>query len=140
MTNASLSKAIAYLGAVEVTPGRYAFTMLRRDHADWRNFTACVSRYEWFTVSADALAVYSSQEYSEAYWLQAYAKPMPAWWSPEQRIMLRCPSCRGLISRWPKEDAWKVDRCEHCDNILIEPDAGYERITADLQTGAEVPA
>ena len=121
MTNDSLSKAIAYLGAIEVAPGRYAI----------KSPTAGT----WMITSADGLAaIHDAKAPVGKYQI------MPAWWSPEQRIMLRCPSCRGLISRWPKEDAWKVDRCEHCDNILIEPDAGYERITADLATGEEIPA
>jgi hypothetical protein len=117
-----LARAIEYLGAVEVAPGRYAMTWGRR----------------WYVTDAEGVELTRLLGAGEM--IASIPCKMPAWWSPENRVMLRCPSCQGVISRWPKDDAWKVDRCEHCDGILIEPDAGYDRITADLETGEEVPA
>ena len=88
VTNDSLSKAIAYLGAVEVAPGTLAF---RGHDGQYRIINECrVLDYLGRAGAATTLA--------------------PLWWTPEQRIR------------------------------LSGDPANPQRITANLETGAEVPA
>lgn len=69
--NDSLAKAIAYLGAVEVAPGRYAWHREPEPSG-------------WYVGPESALYVPM---------LSLFAK-MPAWWSPEQRFAWRMPDGR----------------------------------------------
>jgi len=99
MTNAdtsALERAIAYLSAVEVAPGRYAY------QRDSRYLVA--STTDMVMMGAGSLSL---------------GRVMPAWWQPQQRFAWRM-TCGG-------------DHAGH-------PMGCSERITADLETGAEMPA
>lgn len=114
-TNDSLSKAIAYLGAVEVAPGRYAWHV--PIGGTWNVCTA-----------DDLLAGFTDAG-------EIFGVPMPAWWEPNQRFARRCTGggvagmrCGAIVSAF-----MGCGRFKYCAGY-------YERITADLETGAEVPA
>lgn len=102
-TNDSLAKAIAYLGAVEVAPGRYAFRAF--GEGPWK--------------IAEHLETWPINENSSP----AYRVEMPAWWSPDQRFAWR--DAKGFMY-------FHAERAKAYN--------ATERITADLETGAEVPA
>ena len=108
----SLTKAIAYLGAVEVAPGRYAFR---------------ISGQNWFVSTTNALEYYFAGFASDGErleYLQARCETarMPIWWTPDQRFAWRS-IVDGSFWKDPGNDT----------NVR-------ERIAADLETGAEVPA
>jgi hypothetical protein len=67
----SLARAVEYLGAVEVAPGRYAFRAF--GEGPWK--------------IADHLETWPINENSTP----AYRVEMPSWWSPEHRTTERCP-------------------------------------------------
>lgn len=116
MTSA-LQNAIDYLGAKEVAPGYYAF--LSPTLHRWCVFPATVFSHE---KNPDGFVLNVVDEAS---------KPMPSWWTPEQRFAWRC-----------------IDKV--CAKVFLYPSAtaGHDsvaghyakRITADLNTGEEIPA
>ena len=145
MTNDSLSKAIAYLGAVcvrtgitetiiggdgkgpnrtsELRPALYAY----RDRNAERFYT--IDRNALFDLQrrlnqTDSSASAVEDAYQD--WCDATeATGLPTWWSPERR------------SAWRHGASCKPGpRTTFATNL--EPSC--ERITADLETGAEVPA
>ena len=117
----SLARAIEYLGAVEVAPGRYAVKDGERylviDESDVPGLA-----FEFETGEPDPDAC-------------AQVTEMPSWWSPEQRF-----AWRNYIgaNRW----ATTVERVESVPSAGDNPwpVLSRERITADLETGAEIPA
>ena len=119
MRNDSLAKAIAYLGAREVpgNPGFYASQNLLG--------------IGWWTIPRDrveslAVDILDPRVLS---WPALDAAKMPAWWTPEQRFAWLNGAGNG--ERYSTEE----EAFDH------EWDQGApERITADLETGAEVPA
>jgi hypothetical protein len=75
----ALERAIAYLGAVEVAPGRYAFPARTITRQPQNTIT-----YEAWHV-ADKCALIKIIVHAAAL-STVGAVPMPAWWSPEQRF------------------------------------------------------
>jgi hypothetical protein len=115
----SLARAIDYLGAVEVAPGRYAFEF------KGRRPLATIDP-GWLSVSTGDLAQFQAQREFEESDGRAYgelidaAVILPSWWSPGTRVLNRCDACSS--ESFP------------CHPFSIRV------ITADLETGAEVPA
>lgn len=83
----ALDRAIEYLGAVEVAPGRYAYltdTLARLSHKDHVN--------RWAITTSGALIKYEILRedgefvYTASGELMASSNIMPAWWTPENRF------------------------------------------------------
>lgn len=119
LKNDSLAKAIAYLGAVEVAPGK--FTAFKDGRGQWRGL-----KPEAFRVDPDRMGgrdVYYN-------YCRVYASfAMPAWWSPEQRFAYRSRTTGYVYPPFTGQGQ---------DPASCYP--AFERITADLETGEEVPA
>jgi len=70
-------------------------------------------------------------ETRNGYWFSANGSPMPSWWSPERRTAFYVVSAATgkrlshVCAGEPPPEAHESQR--------------FERITADLETGAEVP-
>lgn len=115
-TQGALARAIESLGAVEVAADLYALP--------------CKTRHgnilSWETLSGTSLRAYflylTTNEGKQRGHISMRTR-MPAWWSPESRFAQRC-DLSGALS-CPPETA-----CE----------STHTRITADLETGQEVPA
>jgi hypothetical protein len=130
--NDSLSKAIAYLGAVEVIDTRadsapdadyptvYAFPSQLPDVAPWRICDAST-----LVMLHEAHLHYAKSHAFDIF--VARTKKMPDWWTPEQRWTYKCPDCGVYAGEDP-------DASKKCSG------AAWKRITADLQTGAEISA
>jgi len=109
--------------AVEVAPGRYA----------WHTKRFPYTSGAWLTANSDWLleASYDGVEIHER-----FATLMPPWWSPSQRFAWRnVPNmdCRGNCNAEKRY-------LENPHDDFGVPAEFYERITADLETGAEIPA
>ena len=121
-TNDSLAKAIAYIGAVEVAPGRYAFRAF--GEGPWK--------------IAEHLETWPINENSSP----AYRVEMPAWWSPNQRFAWRetQSAYRGAVK--DKEGGLVLIASPDfdADNVTRLRPPHWRRITASLQDGSEVPA
>lgn len=119
MKNDSLQKAIAYLDAVEVAPRKWAIQVDRGDGVKerWvivgRNTLETMRRYGFNTTRTGVL--------------------MPSWWTPESRFAWRVemPSGKFYIehNKPPKDAQYGKLRPPY---IIC--------VTADLETGEEVPA
>jgi hypothetical protein len=113
----ALANAIEHLGAVEVAPGRYA----RRE--------APVVPYEIISeailrqYAPEAIATFGHRDRQFC-----GIVTMPPWWTPEQRFAWRTSDGRRVVP----------DASQRTPGTMRK--LGWERITADLQTGAEVPA
>jgi hypothetical protein len=124
VTNDSPVKAIAHIGAVEVSPGRYAF-----EHRVWLSDAHGDEAFYYLVDEKGlkderAFAHPSSQLFFE--WLRQYTvRVQPSWWTPEQRFAYRAPN-GAIFSAIPYYVGYAAKY--------------YERITADLETGAEVQA
>lgn len=70
-TSDSLAKAIAYLGAVEVAPGRYAMTWGKR----------------WYVTDAEGVELTRLLGGGEM--IAHIPTVMPSWWTPERRFALK---------------------------------------------------
>lgn len=129
MTNDALAKAIAYLDAVEVAPpstepparGERAFTRYAVKSPNGRWHTFCEA-----TLAKFAEGPLNHFRYQVTIG-RAFAL-MPSWWTPEQRFAWRSNVTGFLLAR--NKDGSTRKRA---------PWTCY-RITADLETGAEVPA
>ena len=127
-TNDSLAKAVACLGAVEVAPGQYA---VPRGVNPW----ACCP--------TAALAAFDSYpDFSAWYEARGDVADAPSWWSPEQRFAWaldrKTGNKREAFDGTQDEGIKALSRLAcHITNGLPR---GRKRITADLTTGAEVPA
>jgi hypothetical protein len=127
-TNDSLAKAISYLNAQEVAPGRYAIPSK--------------SGKAWFTTNTDGV-IAAADESDVRLSVHRYQK-MPAWWTPEQTFAYRLNSY-GESSYGPWTDAAKAKRGATIDDLASQLKAfidakNCDRITADLNTGEEIPA
>ena len=124
-TQNQFSKAIEYLGAVEVAPGRYAYQ--QNPSAPWRTF------------DSDALCNLAlnlgpgGKGYGPWAFTLEYAE-MPAWWTPEQQFAwaFEYNDC-GTIRRAPGRFTDQTDAYFAGVGRVV-------KLTADLTTGAEVPA
>jgi hypothetical protein len=105
MKNDALSKAVAYLGAVEVAPNKYALTWGKR----------------WYVTDAEGVELTRLLGGGEM--IASIPTKMPAWWTPEQRFAWR--DAKGFMY-------FHAERAKAYN--------ATERITADLVSGAEVPA
>jgi len=134
-TQNQFSKAIEYLGAVEVAPGRYAYL---RKHVDqpYSKVGSDLNKYagRWFVMDTD-----KSEPRSD--------RMMPAWWSPEQGEAFRfkgagLPASEYAMRFHTFDEASAFNIQQHGSNEydLREGRLIIERIEADLETGAEVPA
>lgn len=68
---------------------------------------------------------------------------MPSWWSPERQYAWRVFNGPGSATYGPWTEQALAERFETKDDLFCEinaHDGDYERITADLETGEEVPA
>lgn len=114
----ALAAVVKALDAVEVAPGYYAWKL-----------NEGATRPTWVVANVDDLLTIridgmwpewpTNEETNEP---DNRAVMMPSWWSPERRKTTRCTGCG------------KITQTNHCIGKRIE------RITADLTTGAEVPA
>ena len=124
MTNDSLAKAIAHLGAVEVAPGRYA----------WHTKRFPYTSGAWLTANSDYLLEVS---YDGVEIHEKFATLMPEWWTPGQRFA-------SFDGDTLKATGSSKTAATLCDTRAEAPIYGaplpYRLITADLETGAEVPA
>ena len=113
-TNDSLAKAIAYLGAVEVAPGRYAAKIFD---------SSATGRWHLFPAERLKAIACDMDDPRVLWWPALRSVEMPAWWSPDQRFAWR--DAKGFMY-------FHAERAKAYN--------ATERITADLTTGAEVPA
>ena len=135
-TTDSLASAVASLGAVEVAP---PVCSLRHDHG----VTPCepdpgTTRYAWpscesenWFVGDDAALLHAHEPEPLDY---GHFVMMPDWWSPERRFARRCTG-RGVEGMRCGRIVEAFEKCG-CEYAM----GYYERITADLNTGAEIPA
>ena len=105
----ALERALDYLGAVEVAPGRYAY------QRDSRYLVA--STTDMVMMGAGSLSL---------------GRVMPAWWRPERREAWRMTCDGGHVGARDASERFAAWPAEHL--------TCSERITADLETGDEVPA
>jgi hypothetical protein len=129
----SLARAIEILNAVEVAPGRYAY----RDDATRRYYVsseADLCRLAGYLDGAADDGATTGDAYSR-WCADTLSTEMPSWWSPQQRFAYRatdaCEVCAGFANQRPMEDP---------RDAADVPESHWERITADLTTGEEVPA
>jgi hypothetical protein len=132
-TTSALSRAIQYLGAVEVAPGRWAF----KPHKDFQGY---------LVVGSDALSgidkrldIFGTSE-AIAHFLGTATRSfvrMPAWWTPEKRF--------ALVEADEVALAYEtLDQCiaekERQRALGIPWSSLGSLVTADLTTGEEMPA
>lgn len=126
-TNA-LQRAIDYLGAVKVAPGRYAYRS--DDVKSW-----CI---------ATAAMLENLSEAKQGRGPRPNLKPfcdaiMPPWWSPEARFAWRIAGNGPNVTKADRADRFGSERAAKAEAHFIGG-AAVERITADLETGEEIPA
>lgn len=109
-TNETLERAIKYLEAVEVAPGRYAFHV---------KGAPC-----WYVVTSKSLAAYGKKQTP----IVENPVAMPYWWSPENRTCVTCSKCDGRNVAKSHFNGARL-----CSGTT-------QRITANLETGEEMPA
>jgi hypothetical protein len=126
-TSEALAKAVQYLGAVEVAPGRYAFPARTTTKA----LEGTTKREAWHVTDANGVIgiIVHAKALSEA-----GAVAMPAWWSPEKRFAWRT-NWEGFSER---TQALRFKSRGDAERYIEGGDV--ERITADLETGDEVQA
>ena len=117
--NDTLTRAIEYLGAVEVAPGRYAW---QPNGDEWR---------VWRVVDAETLLDLAAWVGLDPF---RCGHAMPTWWSPERRLAWRLVGDPTDTRYETKQDALADLRGIGAIGATIE------RITADLNTGDEVSA
>ena len=131
----ALASAVAYLGAVEVAPGRYAFPSKvapRWFTCDLANIALC----------EPAAGVYFAPIDKGDSFFGCKLTPcvlMPPWWRPDSRFAWRV--VRRPLNKQPRvlftvRTEEEARRLAHSSDNLRH----VERITADLNTGEEVPA
>lgn len=126
-TNDSLSKAVADLGAKEVAPGKVAI----QNKCDLGSFPSGT----WYVFPLSVISQPGPIWFGNGV-------PMPAWWNPEQRFAWaldrKTGNKREAFDGTQDEGIKALSRLAcHITNGLPR---GRKRITADLTTGAEVPA
>jgi hypothetical protein len=131
MANESLSRAIDYLGAVEVAPGRYA----RQECASvpWE----IIPEHVLIAVPAERIARFGTSKRAE-YGIAT----MPAWWSPDSRFawkLIYGAQCQDVDNR---RFRFKHEAFDGMHNYTKSYASHIwpKRITADLETGQEVSA
>ena len=78
----------------------------------------------WFIATAESLI---RCQIDDEFGLDEHSTAMPSWWSPEQRFAWRCDDCGEI--------------CETQDDLArVCTTQSVSRITADLNTGQEIPA
>lgn len=121
----ALTRAIEYLDAVEVAPERYAFQIARGDE------------YPWYVATREQAQImcerYQALEgggfYDRVSWVKEQGVlKMPRWWTPERRFAVMSGSERRA---WPT----RSEALYHASEFRY---SGI--ITADLETGEEIPA
>ena len=124
------AKAISYLGAVEVAPpsaeppayGDRAFTRYAMQSPNGR----------WHTFYEATLAKFAEGPLNHFRYQVTIGRAfvlMPLWWSPEQRFAWRSYNDGSIRTGPPKGRRGQL--------AAIPP---FQRITADLETGEEIPA
>jgi len=133
----ALSKAIASLGAVEVAPGRYA---VRPDLLGdrWRFTSEQALRV---LGSALTLATRDERSITSALWREhsgnlVYA---PSWWSPEQRFAWKLTHGSSDVDNRRFESEGEAYHGMHSYTTTYARGISVERITADLESGEEIP-
>ncbi len=149
-TNDSLAKAVAYLGAVEVAkieravdylgateiePDRYAYFEL--DDL-WHVVNG--SKLEPLAITLRSVSGSKAQIKAHRIWRAGHFDvTMPAWWTPEQRFAWRIASNGPNVCKADRSDRYGSEAAAKREAHFIGG-AAVERITANLETGAEVPA
>ena len=142
IATSALERAITYLGAVEVAPGRYAY----RDDATHRYYVVTadvMERLPQYLDAEDDSHTASHGGYSE--WCADHlSAAMPRWWRPEQRCAWRVvpaesPNAPDHDDPGPLPDDRYPTLAQAEDAAADYGQIEYERITADLETGAEAP-
>ena len=122
--NPTLSRAIAYLGAVEVAPGRYAYK--QRDYIGEPGTYVVANAW---TIREVPIAEGNSKQAAQALAL-THTVQMPRWWTPERRFAVRLQGdILGVYMRAGTSAARALECSLHA-----------EAITVDLATGKEIPA
>lgn len=133
-TTDSLASAVARLGAVEVAPGRYALRVelcphgCDEYHCHDEPTTCPGTNPRWVTMAERDLEPYKNGRRGVSY------TAMPSWWRPDSRFAWRLPKgSYGVATDKRFKTRDEAEASAICGEIA-------ERITADLETGAEVPA
>ena len=113
----ALKRALEYLGAVEVAPGRYAAKLGER----WHTFTE--SRL--------------TERVRDGWRTHGNYQPMPSWWTPEQRFAWRVKGSNVRLVCADLNSAMKA-RENPLGGLERFAHNYYEHITASLETGAEI--
>jgi hypothetical protein len=117
----ALSQAIRYIGAEQVRPAHVAL-YAHYDHGTHRYYI--VTEHDLATLGG-ALALLIPTTHADVYsrWCaHTPAAEMPRWWTPERQYAYRALNSFGQ---------WEV--------VSFTAGHDLQRITADLETGAEVP-
>lgn len=135
MTNDTLVKAIAYLGAVEVAPGLYA-----RCEAPGSVPFEIIPEAILREYTPERIARFGNRDRQFC-----GIVTMPSWWTPSQQFawrawMLEDVSGPNEIGSMRRRDLGTFSAFDDEVRPLIERGAHWQRITANLETGEEVPA
>jgi hypothetical protein len=124
----ALARAIDYLGAVEVAPGRYAFP-LEVGKGPWRTCTPATLIESYELHFEHAAYTRAKQVY------ETRTVPMPSWWSPTCReVWQTVRDADGFIySSNPTESEGR----QVLEGVCGAP-VTLRHVTADLNTGEEV--
>jgi hypothetical protein len=118
-TTDALQRAIQYLGAVEVAPGRYAYRNER------------LSRWEIISQAAMCARDRGGHWCPRHQWAVA----MPAWWTPDERFAAYIGD--EIVSRDMTRDRTVLKA--HWALQDGQPTSVVRVVTAELTTGEEVP-
>ena len=124
-----LQRAIKYLGATEVTEGAWAFQL---GNAWYVRMYAEMEQLDDYLLQAeeanDNSGRYLASDRKAAFmlWFEAEVGRMPGWWSPQAQFAWRHKKTGSLL--YGGFATQSFDR------------RSYNRIAANLETGAEVPA
>ena len=147
-TTDPLASAVAYLGAVEVAPPSPE-PPARGDRAFARYAMQSPSG-RWHTFYGATLAKFAEGPLNHFRYQVTIGRAfvlMPSWWTPTDRFAWRVSDCdfpyrNGLLVRRLGEEfeGLVLVKTPSGSNPWMERLRHLQRITADLETGAEVPA
>lgn len=136
-TQLELPRVIKYLSAVEISPEiRCPLSYEHMHEGEWCDGVLTYARYAWKGCEFEAYVVAATDVLSTTdrweFWAAGIDENdpvvvMPDWWTPDSREATRCSIC-GTVA----PDSWDEGPCN------VHAPRTWERITADLETGAEV--
>lgn len=129
----ALQAAISALGAVEVAPGRYAWQMQSAAQSPLGYYS--YGEPHWVTGDGAALYAVHAQGGS------VRTVPLPQWWTPERRFAMRQRERNGEGALWTGATREEMQALKNRFDVPTGAKAATNRvITADLNTGEEIPA